>query len=341
MPIYNIGYRKWAGNLINKHLYFLAITYKGVTLALRQKWIQRVIIWSLIPSVYSAFLFFVVSKATDPAWTSWVSTFIGRYAENILTNLNPKQIRINLWSLVFYKYMQGIQIWITLFLITFIGARLIADDLKGKAFLLYFSKPITIFQYLMGKFLILMFFSCLVNLLPNLISYLVSIVFSPSIEVLFHTWIIVAKVIVGYLIVVVPYALLMLFFSSLTTSSRIAGFIGFVFLIFGDIFYQTLSMSLSSNRSYIISNEGFASPANIASWPLIFSIKANIQNVVYYLFNIDDVWNIFQKYLSRGWIEYLGIKPMHPLWISIVYLVTISLFSFKMLHKKVRGQIRI
>jgi len=82
----------------------------------------------------------------------------------------------------FYEFAFGyVQIWILALYFTASGCGVIAEDLRFKTIQLYFSKPITKTDYIVGKFMSLVMFGGLVTVLPTiLVGGIRMMIFAPS-----------------------------------------------------------------------------------------------------------------------------------------------------------------
>jgi len=142
----------------------------------------------------------------------------------------------------FDGYFSGIIIIFTMLLAAIICADIISADLANSSFVLYFSRPVRSFDYLLGKFVGLMWVMWIFCLIPPIMYVLVMIgtqsgdEFSTGFKILGKT------VLVGLVTAIyfLPYGLMI---SSLTKSKAYAG-IGifmsfFVLLIISEIFSET------------------------------------------------------------------------------------------------------
>jgi len=76
------------------------------------------------------------------------------------------------------RFFQPVFSLLALLMAAMVGAPLIAEDRRAHALPLYFSRPITHFDYVLGKLASLVFFLGLVLLLPPLCLYLADVAFS-------------------------------------------------------------------------------------------------------------------------------------------------------------------
>ena len=70
----------------------------------------------------------------------------------------PNEARGYVWSFLLLQLLRRTQGWMVLILIGLIAPPLISKDIRSRAFLFYFSKPISRTDYLVGKFAVIGFF---------------------------------------------------------------------------------------------------------------------------------------------------------------------------------------
>ena len=150
----------------------------------------------------------------------------------------PDAARGEVWSFILLQMLRRTQGFAVLLLIGLIAPPLISRDIRSRAFLFYFSKPITRLDYLLGKFSVVGFYVGFVTILPALALYLFGVLLSPSLSVVLTTWDLPFRVITACLVAIVPSCLLGLMISSLTSESRFAGFAWFMIWILGYVGYQ-------------------------------------------------------------------------------------------------------
>lgn len=247
MPIYELGYRHWEGRLVSPLLRWWSITRTGISLAFRSKVLRRVLYFAWAPLLYFGPLFFAVGYITDPSrefqassqWNVMAKEFFGPELGARLVN-DPESVRPLVWSVAFsyfFMFSQGI---LTFLVAGIVGPPLIAQDVRSKAFLLYFSKPINRWEYLLGKAGVVLFYVFLVTLFPALVLYVLSIAFSPSLGTLPDTGVMVLRIGLASGLIAVPSTLLVLCLSSVTRDSRYAAFGWFAIWVLGEVFFRVL-----------------------------------------------------------------------------------------------------
>lgn len=251
MPIAELGYRQWEGERTGTTRRWLAISRSEVAIALRSsRLLRRFLIFAWLPILYFCPFFLAIGYVANPAndldqgtlLTEIATEFLSREAVAQLRQ-NPEIILPGIWAVVFYYFFAYTQSFLSMIVIAIAGPPLIAKDLRSKAFLVYFSKPIQPWQYLLGKLATVTFFVFSMTLFPALLLYLVGIALSPSLSAGLATLPIVGKIVVASLGIAIPTALVVLVLSSLTTSRRIATFAWLAVWIFGEIAFRVLTVS--------------------------------------------------------------------------------------------------
>lgn len=187
---------------------------------------------------------------------------------------------------MFFRYPQGM---VMMLLVGLLAPPLVARDVSSKAFLLYFSRPICWWDYLLGKLGILGVYLGIISAAPALALYVFGVLLSPSLSVLEHTWDIPLRIVVAAGVLVIPTALLALAFSCLTSRSWAAGFAWFAGWFFGYLGYQVLSV-----RADLYSKVHPDQALSPESWSLI-SFYHLLRNVEGWIFGVETNGDLVQK----------------------------------------------
>ena len=137
------------------------------------------------------------------------------------------------WSLLLMTFFRYPQATMIIFLLGIISPGLISRDIRSRAYLIYFSKPIGRLEYIIGKLAIPAVFLLLVTTLPALCLYTLGVSLSPDLSVVFSTWDIPLRIVLASVVLIIPTACLSLMLSSLTSESRFATFAWFAVWILG------------------------------------------------------------------------------------------------------------
>ena len=244
------------------------------------------------------------------------------YADDLADSLgtgDPDVIRNDIWRwllMVFFRYPQSLLI---LFLIGTIAPALISRDLRSRAFLLYFSRPIGKMEYLLGKLCIPAAFIVGVSTLPALALYFFAIMMSPSLSVFWSTWDIPLRILAATVVVVLPTSAIALMLSSLTQESRFANFSWFAVWAMGHGAWLAILLATSMGMG--------KSPFN--------------PDVIYS--NQVENWSVLSLYNCLGDVQefIFGFEKFEDVWRGTLVLVCITVFSLWILYRRVSAPVNV
>ncbi len=223
MPIHDLGYRHWSGSWTSHPYRWWVITRHGITMLARKKRFVLLMILSSLPVVVRSvriYLSTVVGKSTPFLRVD------GKFFEDFLSQQ------------AFF-----------IFLITiYAGAGIISNDLKVNALQIYFSKPITRGDYIMGKLGTLVLILALPTVVPGVLLFLFAVLCESNLAFLSQYYWVPASILAYSATIVFAFALMMLALSSLTRSSRFAGINFAAVFFFSQILYGLLSGILRTTR---------------------------------------------------------------------------------------------
>ena len=196
------GYHHWKGQLSRRGTWRVVLG-NGLRLGLQQKFTRLMLFSGLSLAALAGLLFYILALfEAEPVNLSlggldFLFRFLGIYGA---VHLSPTQMSLPIWTLVFVRLCQLQLLWVVIVLAK-LGSDLIAGDLRTNALPIYFSKPITISTYLLGKWLVGLVFALVVTLGPNLLAYLAGILLSNSFRKLALTAGLLGRLIVQGLVV--------------------------------------------------------------------------------------------------------------------------------------------
>lgn len=153
MPIYDQSYAHWDGQLEGRLFRWWPITANAIRLAFRSKLFLIVFCLSLAPFVVRVGMIYLYSLIPQMQMESEISRFV-RMDGNFYCN-----------------YLSRDQFVSIVLMCLFVGCGQIARDLKVRALEIYFSKPLTILDYVAGKFGAIGFFLLCMTLFPGLLLF--------------------------------------------------------------------------------------------------------------------------------------------------------------------------
>lgn len=234
----------------------------------------------------------------------------GRVLLESLKSNDQSEMRHTVWSYVFSTFFQYSQGFATLMVVGLIVPPLISRDVRSRALLLYYSRPITRVEYVLGKLAIPGFVLVLITVAPAMVLYLVGVLVSPNLSVLADTWDLPFRIVAGAAVCIIPTCLLGLLLSSLSQESRFAGFAWFTVWGLGAVVWMGIYTSKSQGGQVAYDSE----------WSLI-SIYATIGRVQAWVFGLE--------------VEVARVAP------SLIMLIVISIFSAIWMYRRVSAPIRI
>ena len=252
MPLHNVGYRAWQGTSVPPATRLITIASTGVRRAFHSRWLRRLLFLALLPILFFSIAFFLFEQAQrDPAiWRAFRELVGGLPNASILqqslgSSSAPSaeqfaEMRPAIWSYLLLTLLRYPQAILMLLVVGIVAPPLISQDLRTRAYLIYFSRPITRTEYIFGKLCTVAFFVSMISALPALLLYGLAVMLSPSLDVVLTTWDLPLRILLASVVLIVPTALVALAFSALTLESRSAAFAWFAMWIVGHVTYSVL-----------------------------------------------------------------------------------------------------
>jgi ABC-2 type transport system permease protein len=250
MPIHNLGYREWEGVRETGSSRWTVVAGVGIRRAWQSAWLRRIafVVWGP-PLAYGVLIFLFEQVLTNNIQGS------GDGMRGLLSLLLPAEMlpvvqvtldgldgadrtqmlaaaRPLLWKSVMLQ-LQRSQTICMVIVVGLLAPSLISQDVRARAFLLYFSRPLTRIQYICGKCATVLCYLLLTCTLPQLLLYIFGVLLSPDISVVGQTWDLPLRSLVASVTIIVPTTLLSLMLSSLTVETRFATFGWFAIWVFG------------------------------------------------------------------------------------------------------------
>jgi ABC-2 type transport system permease protein len=235
MDIREKGYSHWQGELKTSRYNWLPIFRNGIKTVFKKKYAKLIFAMS-----GSTFIIFLVAV--------YVST---KPELKILSEL----VRLLKSDADLFKtfYANGFLTFMLLILSIFSGAELISTDLKFKAFPLYFARPLSRSDYLLGKFSIILFYLLLFTLVPGILLLLFKMLFTGSLAV---SPLLLLAILVFPLLECVFLASLTLALSILSANTKFIQIAIFLVYIFSNNLAQILKSIFKSDYFFLISLHG-------------------------------------------------------------------------------------
>lgn len=164
MPIYDQGYRRWTGELQQHPWRWWPILRQGVLQFLPQRKYLGLIVMAWIVMIFNGARLFTQLKGAALVDAVRGATGID------LGDVGPE---------FFWNALHAQTVWALLFTVM-VGSDLVAADRRNKALQLYFSKPITPNDYILGKLGVIAVFLLVSVWLPNLLLWLFGVAMEPT-----------------------------------------------------------------------------------------------------------------------------------------------------------------
>ncbi len=353
MPVHKVGYRKWDGEKTPQWNRWWIITETGFRIAFQSAWVRRILLVCWLPVLYWGLALFVLEQALDrnAFATSGSQVVSGEAAEAVnhgmaiamndqlidtmsdelemlpdvdklvavMKSRDAGEIRHSIWSwllMTFFRYPQGTAI---LFLVGFIAPGLISQDVRSRAFLLYFSRPIGRLEYILGKIFIPTVFLILITALPAICLFFFGVTLSPDISVLNSTWDIPFKILAASVCVILPTVSIALMLSSITQESRFATFAWFAVWALGHSAWFAIMITQAVRLGEPPTSRAVLDSEIVQEWSIV-SLYNNLSNV-------------------QSWI--FGFQDFSEIWPSLFVLTAITVVSLIILYRGVSAPMNV
>lgn len=353
MPVNKVGYRPWRNSKTPAWSRWWIISETGFRIAFKSAWVRRILLLCWLPVLYWGLGIFLTEQAIQATGFGATPSEIAQRSgseqleeqirqeavdqfavqlddeleflpqkdallESI--NSNDKQhIRHTIWSwllMTFFRYPQGTAM---LFLLGFIVPGLISQDVRSRAFLVYFSRPIGRLGYLLGKFFVPASFLTLVTLIPALCLYLFGVILSPDLTVLYATWDVPLKTMGAAITLIIPTCCIALMLSSLTQESRFATFAWFAIWALGHAAWFAIVITQAFRTGGRAFEPDVMNSDIVRQWSVV-SLYNNLSAV-------------------QSWV--FGFESFEEIWPSLAVLVALTIGSLILLYRGISAPIRI
>lgn len=257
MPLHDVGYRAWRGDRRGPAATVVTIALTGIRLAWTSRWLRRMVFFAWSPALVFAPIFFAFEQAVDEGRLGKMRdavlrdstldgvSLLGAMLVNTLSQgarrpaviaddeepvdaaVEAAHTRRVVWARLLLAFVRVPQALLLAIIIGLVAPTLISSDLRAKAWLIYFTRPVGRLEYVLGKASILAVLVAAVTVLPALALWILGVLVSPSVSVAVDTWDLPLRVIAASVVLAVPTVLVALAYSSLTAESRIATFAWF------------------------------------------------------------------------------------------------------------------
>lgn len=275
MPIREKGYYNWSGELQGTKFRWLPIFTVGIKNVYKKKFSK--LLFASFSSLFFVFL---------------IALYISSKPE--LKGMSRLVRMISSDALLFRTYYtNGFLIFMSAILSLFAGSELISNDLKHKSISLYLSRPLSKFDYIVGKFSVVMFYLLFFTLVPGILLIIFKVIFTGDFSAGFA---LLLKSIIFPVVISLFWSSLILMLSSFSSNGRFVKIIFFLFFIFSNI--------LAGIFYAIFKNNHF----------LYISIEKTIQQFGSFVFNTG------QEFSAPGWISAVILPGITIIFLLILFV---------------------
>ena len=336
--VHKLGYRSWSGTRTSGCNRWLVISQVGIHRAWQSQWLKRMLFFAWLPAVWFGVGFFLWEQATQyPEWQQMLRP--------LLRNLPPTPVfdeikdavsrgeladsRHTVWAWLLQSFFRYPQAVLMVLVVGLIAPPLISQDIRSRAFLLYFSRPLIRSEYLLGKLGSLWVFLCLISVVPALVLYFIGVVLSPSVSVVYSTWDLPLRIMGASIVLILPTSAFALCLSSMTKESRYAGFAWFAVWILGWFTYGAVSSAEAFNtqqaayKEYRNNNAPFRQPRTV-----------QLQ---------ESAWTHLSLYHTLGRVQswVFGFAEFQDVIFSIAILIALTAGSLAVAYYRISAPMRV
>jgi hypothetical protein len=300
----------------------------AVQRAWQSRWVRRILLFAWLPALWFGVGFFLWEQAAlYPQWRGAATPLLQALPRTpefdsvraaVLTG-DFESGRHTIWGWLlqtFFRYPQGV---LMVMVIGLIFPPLISQDVRSRAFLIYFSRPLTRGEYLLGKLAALWAYLAMISTAPALALYVLGVLLSPKVDVVYVTWDIPLRILAASVVLMLPTSVMALCFSSLTQESRYAGFAWFAVWVLGWFTYGAATSAEAMN----------APPPNA------FGQEVSVTE--------ESPWTHLSLYHTLGRVQrwVFGFAEFGDVWISLVILIAVTLVSLAIVVHRISAPMRV
>lgn len=323
-----LGYRGWSGRLDSGWMRGAVIASVGIRRAWQGRWLRRMLFFAWLPALWFGVGFFLWEQAAlYPDWRQTLRPFLqgmpptpelNQIREAVRTgDLESSRHTVWAWLLqTFFRNPQGV---VMVMVVGLIAPPLISQDVRSRAFLLYFSRPLTRGEYLLGKLASVWVYLSVISTLPALALYVLGVLLSPNLSVISATWDIPFRILAASVVLMLPTSVLALCFSSLTQESRYAGFAWFAVWILGWFTYGAATSAEVFNAQRDTMRSGLPMVMEESSWTHV-SLYHTLGRV-------------------QSWV--FGFRDFREVLVSAVILIAVTVIALAVLLRRISAPMRV
>jgi len=310
----------------------MVIAAVGVRRAWGSSWLKRMLFLAWLPAVWFSVGFFVWEQAA--LYPDWHGP-----AEMLMRSLPPNPVydeirdsvdrgdfqtsRHMVWAWMLQSLFRYPQSVLMVLIVGMVAPPLISQDIRSRAFLIYFSRPLSRGEYVLGKLASLWTFLTIVSTAPALVLYVLGVLLSPNLDVIAATWDLPFRILVASMVLMLPTSMLALCLSSLTTETRYASFAWFVIWILGWFTFIAASTATALNS------------------PVVRESRRSFRQARYAM--EESSWTHLSLYHTLGRVQswVFGFAEFQDVLVPVVILTAITLISLLVLLRRISAPMQV
>lgn len=325
-----LGYRGWSGQLEKGWLRWTVISSVAIRRSWQSRWLRRMMLLAWLPALWFGVGFFLWEQAAlYPEWRQGATNFLGglpataefNQIRGAIQSGNLESSRHTVWAWLLQTFFRNPQGVLMVMVVGLIAPPLISQDIRSRAFLLYFSRPLTRGEYLLGKLASVWAYLSVISTFPALALYFLGVLLSPNLGVISATWDLPFRIVAASVVLMLPTSVLALCFSSLTQESRYAGFAWFAVWIMGWFTY------------------GAATAADAFNAQQAASFDRNGKLVIL----AETAWTHVSLYHTLGRVQswVFGFANFRDVLVSTMILVAVTVIALAILLRRISAPMRV
>ena len=320
MPVHDLGYREWSGKRTPRLLRPWVVARGGISLIWRRRWLRMMLVVAWLPIILPDMQGVVAAFLGSPLLQR------GDLAAAVMDD--PAAVRHEVWSTLILFFFRYPQLFAMVLLIGLIAPLLISYDLRSKAYLLYFSRPLVPWEYILGKSAVIWFFLGMTVTLPAVVLYVAGVLLSPDLSVVMETWDIPLRILMATVVLVVPTTAVALAYSSFTTESRYASFAWFATWVMGYVSYMILTFARVRSAS-----PGPRPRRRRGGGPDWEAMGVDL-----------DRWRLLSPYHALGKVEswVFGLDPTEgSVYPSLLLLIVVTILTVAIIRRRIVARLNV
>ncbi|MEM9158795.1 MAG: hypothetical protein AAGB46_07060 [Verrucomicrobiota bacterium] len=335
MRLSSLGYKRWEGQSTGIWTRRWVITKTGIDLCLKSKLLKIVIALSWCVSLIAIPVYFTLGQMLSPesGLMGYLSGVFGERFYQAITGLMSwlllyPEICVNgIYRATFYQMMIGHMAFSFLAVSLFVP-KLISHDMSSQAIVIYNSKALTRFDYMIGKFGIVFLILSFMWVAPTIFAWFVGNLLSPDWSFFVHSFDAVATSVLVGLVGVVALSCIALAVSALAkrTSTAVTMW----------IFISVMSVPISVIMKFVAGGWG----AYLNFYYAIYSLGHSLLNLGQVLLDAQNMLPFFSFWMPPFSERDLDTLPMFQRDVvgpSVMLAIFVSI-SLLIISKKVKPQ---